>query len=89
MKITQVGDSFHLLLSPETTPTAFEHRVIDLMRGGFSETEARQTVASTPICMELFCDPNTGLFAVESEPLLHIEIINPYTGEEIPNENVE
>lgn len=80
------GDTFMLYLTEDRTPAAFERRVADLMRGGLPEAEARHAVTATPICMELFCDPERGLFAVESEPLAHIRIFNPYSGEEVPNE---
>lgn len=80
------GDTFMLYLTEDRTPAAFERRVADLMRGGLPEAEARHAVTATPICMELFCDPERGLFAVESEPLAQIRIFNPYSGEEVPNE---
>lgn len=38
--------------------------------------------------MELFCDSERGIFAVEAEPLAYSPLFNPYTGEEIPNENL-
>ena len=38
--------------------------------------------------MELFCDSERGIFAVEAEPLAYGPLFNPYTGEEIPNENL-
>ena len=80
------GDTFMLYLTEDRTPAAFERRVADLMRGGLPEAEARHAVTATPICMELFCEPERGLFAVESEPLAQIRIFNPYSGEEVPNE---
>lgn len=80
------SDTSVLHLTEDRTPAAFERRVADLMHGGLPEAEARHAVAATPVCMELFCDPERGLFAVESEPLAQIRIFNPYSGEEIPNE---
>lgn len=80
------GDTFMLHLTEDRTPAAFERCVADLMRGGLPEAEARHAVTATPICMELFCDSERGLFAVESEPLDQIRIFNPYSGEEVPNE---
>ena len=38
--------------------------------------------------MEIFCDSERGIFAVEAEPLAYSPLFNPYTGEEIPNENL-
>lgn len=78
------GDTFMLHLTEGRTPAAFERRVADLMRGGLPEAEARHAVTATPICMELFCDPERGLFAVESEPLAHIRIFNPFPARKSP-----
>jgi len=78
------GDTFMLHLTKDRTPAAFERRVADLMRGGLPEAEARHAVTATPICMELFCDPERGLFAVESEPLAHIRIFNPFPARKSP-----
>lgn len=89
LKVTEEeGDFFKITLSGKETPQAFKRRVEELMQSGLSEAEARHNVATTPVAMELFYDCGRGMFAVESEPLLHIGIFNPYTGFEIPNENL-
>ena len=82
------GDFFKISLSEKETPQAFKRRVEELMLSGLSEGEARHNAATTPEAMELFYDCGRGMFAIESEPLLHIGIFNPYTGFEIPNENL-
>ena len=82
------GDFFKISLSEKETPQAFKRRVEELMLSGLSEGEARHNAATTPVAMELFYDCGRGMFAIESEPLLHIGIFNPYTGFEIPNENL-
>lgn len=83
------GDVFEIRLTPDKTPMAFWGKVEDLMTGGLSRQEAEDIVTETDIVMEVFCDTERGLFAVESEPLGYIPVYNPYTGEEIPNENLD
>ena len=82
------GDTFDLQLSESSTPETFRRRAASLTGSGLSESEARHVVATTPVPMELFCDSERGIFAVEAEPLAYGPLFNPYTGEEIPNENL-
>ena len=82
------GDTFDLQLSESSTPETFRRRAASLTGSGLSESEARHVVATTPVPMELFCDSERGIFAVEAEPLAYSPLFNPYTGEEIPNENL-
>lgn len=83
------GDTFDLQLTESATPESFRRRVASLVRSGLAEPEARHVVAATPVPMELFYDSERGIFAVEAEPLAYIPLYNPYTCEEIPNENLE
>lgn len=69
------GDFFKISLSEKETPQAFKRRVEELMLSGLSEGEARHNAATTPVAMELFYDCGRGMFAIESEPLLHIGIL--------------
>lgn len=85
----QEGDTFGITLTQEHTPHSYEHRVSDLMNSGLAEEDARRAVAAAPIVMELFCDEAHGLFAVESGPLQFTELYNPFTGQEIPNDNLD
>ena len=82
------GDTFDLQLSESSTPETFRRRAASLTGSGLSESEARHVVATTPVPMEIFCDSERGIFAVEAEPLAYSPLFNPYTGEEIPNENL-
>ena len=68
------GDTFDLQLSESSTPETFRRRAASLTGSGLS--------------MEIFCDSERGIFAVEAEPLAYSPLFNPYTGEEIPNENL-
>ena len=78
------GDTFDLQLSESSTPETFRRRAASLTGSGLSESEARHVVATTPVPMEIFCDSERGIFAVEAEPLAYSPLFNPYTGEEIP-----
>ena len=82
------GDTFDLQLSESSTPETFRRRAASLTGSGLSESEAGHVVATTPVPMEIFCDAERGIFAVEAEPLAYGPLFNPYTGEEIPNENL-
>lgn len=82
------GDTFDLQLSESSTPEIFRRRAASLTGSGLSESEARHVVATTPVPMELFYDSEHGIFAVEAEPHAYGPLFNPYTGEEIPNENL-
>lgn len=53
-----------------------------------SDDEAENWLLTTPIQLELFYDIGRGLFAAEVEAIDCCEIYNPYTGQEIPNENL-
>ena len=61
--------TFDLKLSESSTPETFRRRAASLTGIGLSESEARHVVATTPVPMELFCDSERGIFAVEAEPL--------------------
>ena len=61
------GDTFDLQLSESSTPETFRRRAASLTGSGLSESEARHVVATTPVPMELFCDSERGIFAVEAE----------------------
>ena len=65
------GDTFDLQLSESSTPETFRRRAASLTGSGLSESEARHVVATTPVPMEIFCDSERGIFAVEAEPLAY------------------
>ncbi len=80
------GQLIDVYLQPHTE--VFERRKRELIGAGMSENEAETWLHTTPIQLELFYSTNQGLFGVEPEALDNIEIYNPYTGEEIPNDNL-
>lgn len=85
---TDEGDVVDILLCPNKTPIAYQRKKKELMeQSGMTEPEAEKFLLQ-PITLELFYDMGRGLFAVESEPLDCIEIFNPYTGKEIPYDNL-
>ncbi len=68
-------------------PIAFENRVKSNMDSGLDRADAEKA-ASEPIVLEIFYDPDCGLFALESEAIDSItEFFNPYTGESIEVED--
>lgn len=68
------GDTFDLQLSESSMPETFRRRAASLTGSGLSESEARHVVATTPVPMELFCDSERGIFAVEAEPLAYTAV---------------
>lgn len=60
-----------VILSETKYPVAFANKLAELMeQGAFNtEAEARQWLATNPICLELYYEKHHGLFAVESESL--------------------
>jgi hypothetical protein len=57
------------------------------MLNGLSREDAEHLTLNNPITLELFYDIGRGLFAVESEVVECIPVYNPYTGDEIPEQN--
>lgn len=85
---TDEGDVINVLLCPNQTPTAYARKKKELVEiSGMTDVEA-EIFLLQPIPLELFYDYNRGLFGVESEAVGEIEIYNPYTGKEIPNDNL-
>lgn len=66
----------------------YERKKYELINSGMSDDEAENWLLTTPIQLELFYDIDRGLFAAEAEAIDCCEIYNPYTGKEIPNENL-
>ena len=82
------GDVIDVLLTPEKTPIAYNRKLHELInKSGMTKKEA-EFFLMAPISMELFYSNDQGLFGVESEALDSIAIYNPYSGEEIPNDNL-
>ncbi|MDR3266003.1 MAG: hypothetical protein LBT24_00320 [Tannerella sp.] len=90
LRITEEeGDVMDIFLSPDKTPDAFRRKKHELVHcSGMTEDEAENHIAMTPIPLELFYDIDRGLFGVEAEAGECCEVYNPYTGKEIPNDNL-
>ena len=81
------GQLVDVFLQPHTE--VFERKKQELIGVGMSDSEAENWLLTTPIPLELFYSADQGLWGVESEATEQCEIYNPYSGEEIPNENLE
>jgi hypothetical protein len=82
------GDVIDIWLDPVKTPTAYNRKKKELMaRSGMTEDEAERCLLR-PIPIEIFYSYDQGLFGIESECLADCEVFNPYTGKEIPNDNL-
>ena len=83
------GDVIDIWLDPIKTPVAYQRKKRELMQSaGMSESEAENCLLR-PIPIELFYSYDQGLFGIEAECLADCEVYNPYTGEEIPNDNLD
>jgi len=84
----QEGDVIDILLTKERTPVAYERKIHEYMtRNGTTRKEAEEYLKK-PIPVELFYSFDQGIFAVEAEAIESCEIYNPYSGDEIPNDNL-
>lgn len=82
------GDVINVWLDPVKTPTSYNRKKKELMeRSGMTEDEAERCLLR-PIPIEVFYSYDQGLFGIESECLADCEVFNPYTGKEIPNDNL-
>jgi hypothetical protein len=90
LRITEeTGDAIAVCLSENHTPVAWKRKKYELIRlSGMTEEEAQRHLETMPVSLELFYDIDRGLFAVEEEAGECCEIYNPYTGKEIPNDNL-
>jgi hypothetical protein len=85
---TDEGDVIDVYLCPEKTPIAYRRKKKELMTNcGMTEDEAERCLLR-PIPIEMFYSYDQGLFGIESECLAECEVFNPYTGKEIPNDNL-
>jgi hypothetical protein len=72
-------ESMVVILSKEKTPIAFEQRVLSLIDSGLERDEAEQ-MASDPIHVEMYYNPDAGLFLVECDAVESGAICDPYSG---------
>ena len=95
IKLNKPGteETVEVILSETKYPIAFANKLAELMESHAfdSEAEARQWLATNPICLELYYEKHRGLFAVESEALEGTpeEICSPYTKEPFVDTEVE
>ena len=75
------AEIIELFLSKDKTPIAYQKKVAELIRSGFSEEEAENFVSTTPFEMEFYYSDNLGLFLVESEAVENAILVDPYSGE--------
>ena len=86
---TDENDVLDIWLTIEKTPIAYNRKMKELVESsGMTKEEAEQHLAQSPIPLELLYHIGLGLFGVESEAMECSEIYSPYTGEEIPNDNL-
>ena len=84
-----VGDRLEVLLTESRFPAAYQRKKYELIhKSGMREEEAERYIETTPISLEIFYDIDRGLFGVEEEAGECCEVFNPYTGKEIPNDNL-
>ena len=84
---TEEDQTVDIFLRPNTKVYSRKREEL-ITQSGMTEDEAENWLLTTPIQLELFYDIDRGLFAAESEAIDCCEIYNPYTGKEIPNENL-
>lgn len=82
-------ETIDIYLSETKTPIAFARKVKELLDAGnyATEEEAAKFVRNTPFEMEFYYSLDQGLFLVESEAVESTEIYNPYSGEELDEED--
>lgn len=73
-------ESIRVQLSKEKTPIAWEQRVQSLINSGITREQA-EAVADSTIEVEIYYNPDAGLFLVESEAVESGTIYDPYSGE--------
>lgn len=90
LRITEEeGDVVDIYLCPNKTPVAYQRKKKELMESaGMTEEEAEYTLLR-PIPIEVFYSYDQGLWGIEAECLSSCEVYDPYTGKEIPNDNLQ
>ncbi|KAA6302818.1 MAG: hypothetical protein EZS26_000988 [Candidatus Ordinivivax streblomastigis] len=89
LRITEEeGDVLELYIDKEKMPEVYRRKTHELIHSGMTEDEADKHILTIPIVLEIFYDIDRGLFGVESGACESCDIYNPYTGKEIPNDNL-
>ena len=66
-------------------PIIYKRKKEELIRNGLSEEEAVSALENWEVDLDLFYQPDLGLFAVESDAVESTNIHSPYSGEECIN----
>lgn len=84
-RINRPGDEevISVRLDKNKYPIAFHNRVMSLVNSGLDHETAEREAESEEIVLELYYDPDRGLFAVESEAVECTTIYNPYSGDKM------
>lgn len=86
---TEEGDVVDIFLCPNKTPVAYQRKKNELIKmAGMTEDEAERCLLQ-PIPIEIFYSYDQGLWGIEAECLAGCEVYDPYTGKEVPNDNLE
>lgn len=75
-------ESVNISIDPIEHPIAFQNRFDSLKNSGLSEDDALKC-ALEPIEMEMYYDPDAGLFIIEADAVESVPIFNPYSGVEL------
>ena len=88
MKKNKAGteEVIEVTLSEEKFPIAFKAKLDELTEQGWEEQGAKDWLSSITFQMELYYSKDQGLFMVESEAVENIPIFNPYSGDELEEE---
>ena len=73
-------EAVKIYLTKETTPIAWEQRVISNMNSGASREDA-EILASEPIEVEMYYNVDAGLFLIETDAVESGTIYDPYSGD--------
>lgn len=71
-----------VVIGPVEHPKVYKAMMESYMKNGMTKAEAVAQMIQ-PFELELYFDPDSGLFAVESGAVDSTEIYNPYTKEEL------
>lgn len=74
-------ETISILLTPDRFPVAYKNKVEELVKSGAfnTEEEASEWVRTTPIELELIYEPDSGLFALESDAVATDTCTSPYS----------
>ena len=85
LKLNGVGheEILDIFLTERDHPVAYQNYLNQLVANGWTELAARAQIKNYPIELELYYEPEAGLFAVEQGAVEAGLIFSPYTAEPI------